>query len=129
MGNTPLLSSENTALVRRTGRPGIQSHDIFRLLVDSVTDYAIFVLDPGGIVSSWNSGAERLKGYKADQIIGRHFSVFYTPPDLAADKPAYELRVAADTGRFEEDGWRLRADGSRFWPASSLRESLTSRAT
>jgi len=84
-------------------------------MVDAVVDYAIFVLDPDGIISSWNVGAERLKGYKAEEIIGKHFSVFYTEPDLATNKPAYELQVAGETGRFEDEGWRVRKDGSRFW--------------
>ena len=94
---------------------GIHSSDIFRLLVDSVADYAIFVLDPNGIISSWNIGAERLKGYQPEEIIGKHFSVFYTPRDLATDKPTHELQVAAEVGRFEDEGWRVRKDGSRFW--------------
>ena len=89
--------------------------DRLRLLVDSVVDYAIFTLEPDGTVSSWNRGARRLKGYAADEIIGRHFSAFYTEPDLAAGKPFWELTVAAEHGRFEDEGWRLRNDGTRFW--------------
>jgi PAS domain S-box-containing protein len=85
------------------------------LLVDSVQDYAIFMLDPQGIVATWNRGAERIKGYRADEIIGRHFSTFYTPDAIARDHPAHELEVAVDVGRFEEEGWRVRKDGSRFW--------------
>src|SRR5579863_8926019 len=95
--------------------PQIHSHDVFRLLVDSVTDYAIFILDPSGIVSTWNAGAERMKGYKASEIIGKHFSIFYTEPDLKIDKPGNELRVAAAVGRYEDEGWRVRNDGTRFW--------------
>jgi PAS domain S-box-containing protein len=94
---------------------GIKSPDVFRRLVDTVSDYAIFVLDPGGNISSWNPGAERLKGYSADEIMGKHFSMFYTSVDLANEKPAHELRVAAEVGRFEDEGWRVRKDGSRFW--------------
>jgi PAS domain S-box-containing protein len=94
---------------------GLHSPEIFRLLVDTVADYAIFLLDLDGIIRSWNAGAERLKLYKAEEIIGKHFSIFYTPRDLAKDKPGHELRVAAETGRFEDEGWRLRKDGSRFW--------------
>lgn len=86
----------------------------FKLLVDSVRDYAICMLDLEGLVTSWNSGAERIVGYTADEIIGRHFSVFYPSKDIAAGRPARELRAAAETGRYEEDGWRLRKDGSRF---------------
>src|SRR5687768_11359246 len=87
--------------------------DLYSLLVDSIQDYAIFVLDPTGHVVSWNPGAQRIKGYDASEIIGRHFSVFYPPEDLA--KPALELEGAAATGRFEDEGWRLRKDGTRFW--------------
>jgi PAS domain S-box-containing protein len=101
--------------VARAAEAHILSHDIFRLLVDGVGDYAIFVLDPDGYISSWNSGAEILKGYKREEIIGKHFSVFYTPPDLAIDKPARGLEIAARDGRYEEEGWRVRKDGSRFW--------------
>src|SRR3954470_19085763 len=89
--------------------------DLYRLLVDSVRDYAIFVLDRTGHVLTWNPGVERLKGYTADQIIGRHFSIFYPPEDLAWNKPAWELQVATREGRFEDEGWRLRRDGTRFW--------------
>lgn len=92
-----------------------EPHDVFRLLVDKVTDYAIFLLDPQGHVTSWNPGAERLKGYTADEIIGKHFSIFYTPADLAANKPARELQLASQNGSYEEEGWRVRKDGTRFW--------------
>ncbi|MCC8250419.1 PAS domain-containing sensor histidine kinase [Saccharothrix luteola] len=91
------------------------AEDAYRLLVDSVIDYAIFMLDPTGRVISWNAGAERIKGYSAEDIIGKHFSTFYPPEDLDARKPWYELEVAAEVGRFEDEGWRLRKDGSRFW--------------
>ncbi|UGS36902.1 Adaptive-response sensory-kinase SasA [Capillimicrobium parvum] len=85
------------------------------LLVDSVVDYAIFLLDPAGHVATWNAGAERIKRYRADEIIGRHFSVFYTEDDRARRYPQYELEVATREGRFEDEGWRVRADGTRFW--------------
>jgi len=87
----------------------------FRLLVESVRDYAIFMLDPTGHVSSWNAGAERLKGWRASEIIGRHFSVFYEPAEAASGKCDWELEVAAKEGRFEDEGWRVRKDGGRFW--------------
>jgi PAS domain S-box-containing protein len=87
----------------------------FRLLVDSTVDYAIFLLDPDGRVASWNSGAERIKGYRADEIIGRHFSIFYQPAAVASGWPAHELQEATRTGRFEDEGWRVRRDGSCFW--------------
>ncbi|HZQ17125.1 MAG TPA: PAS domain S-box protein [Terriglobales bacterium] len=99
----------------KPSRPSIHREDIFRRLVDSVTDYAIFLLDVNGNIVSWNPGAERLKGYKTDEIIGKHFSIFYTAQDLASDKPTRELKIAAEVGRFEEEGWRLRKDGSSFW--------------
>ncbi|WP_245641920.1 PAS domain-containing sensor histidine kinase [Nonomuraea candida] len=86
-----------------------------RLLVQSIRDYAIFMLDPQGVIASWNVGAERIKGYTAGEIIGTHFSVFYPPEDIAAGKPAAGLRVAAAEGRWEEEGWRVRKDGTRFW--------------
>jgi PAS domain S-box-containing protein len=87
----------------------------FRLLVESIRDYAIFTLDPTGHVTSWNPGAERFKQYRADEIIGRHFSVFYPPEDIASGKPERELEVATRDGRIEDEGWRVRKDGTRFW--------------
>jgi PAS domain S-box-containing protein len=86
-----------------------------RLLIDSIHDYAIFMLDPTGRVSSWNPGAQRINGWEASEIIGRHSSTFYPDEDVAAGKCELELRGAAETGRFEDEGWRLRKDGSRFW--------------
>jgi PAS domain S-box-containing protein len=98
----------------------------FRLLIESVKDYAIFILDPNGYVSTWNPGAERIKGYTSDEIIGKHFSVFYPPEVLVDRKCERELEVAMQEGRFEEEGWRLRKDGSRFWAnvtITALRDS------
>jgi PAS domain S-box-containing protein len=92
-----------------------QSEDRYRLLVEAVQDYAIFLLDPAGHVTTWNVGAERIKGYRAEEILGRHFSSFYPPEDVAAGKPERGLRTAAEEGRFEDEDWRLRKDGSRFW--------------
>ena len=86
----------------------------FRQLVDSVLEYAIFLLNPQGNVSSWNKGAQRIKGYTADEIIGKHFSIFYTPEDIARDHPAHELKIARAEGRFEEEGWRVRKDKTYF---------------
>src|SRR5437660_19378 len=88
-----------------------QSEERFRLLVESVQDYAIFLLDPQGHVTSWNAGAERIKGYQAGEILGRHFSVFYPAEDVARGKTEHELQVAAAVGRFEDEGWRVRKDG------------------
>jgi PAS domain S-box-containing protein len=92
-----------------------RSEERFRLLVQSVTDYAIYMLDPEGRVSSWNAGAERFKGYSADEIIGEHFSRFYSEEDRAAGIPKTALETAEREGRFEAEGWRVRKDGSRFW--------------
>jgi PAS domain S-box-containing protein len=94
--------------------------DTFRLLVESVTDYAIFVLDPKGRIATWNTGAERIKGYRADEIIGRHFSTFYTADAVEAGWPDHELREAERVGRFEDEGWRVRKDGTRFWANVSI---------
>jgi PAS domain S-box-containing protein len=92
-----------------------RSEELFRLLVQGIRDYAIFMLDPEGRITSWNEGAERTKGYKASEIMGKHFSIFYTEEDLRRGKPAVELEVATRTGHFEDYSWRLRKDGSRFW--------------
>jgi PAS domain S-box-containing protein len=100
---------------KRVPHIDLESEEVFRTLVASVRDYAIFVLDPDGVISSWNPGAKRLKLYEAEEAIGKHFSIFYPEKDIRDGKPDMELRVAAATGRFEDEGWRLRKDGSRFW--------------
>jgi PAS domain S-box-containing protein len=105
---TPIANSRLSDAIKHGGR-------VYQLMVESVRDYAIFMLDPSGYIASWNRGAERIKGYTADEIIGRHFSVFYPQSDLDAGKPAYELEVAAREGRFEDEGIRLRKDGTVFW--------------
>ena len=87
----------------------------YRLLIESITDYAIYMLDPAGHVTSWNPGAERFKGYSAEEVLGAHFSQFYTPEDREAGRPERALAAAAQAGRFEAEGWRLRKDGTRFW--------------
>ncbi|PIK73491.1 hybrid sensor histidine kinase/response regulator, partial [Methylobacterium frigidaeris] len=92
-----------------------QSEQRFRMLVQGVQDYAIYMLDPLGKVSSWNRGAQRFKGYTDEEIIGEHFSRFYTDEDRATDLPARALRTASSEGRFEAEGWRMRKDGTRFW--------------
>ena len=92
-----------------------QSEEQFRILVGGVTDYAIYMLDPDGTVVSWNAGAERIKGYTPNEIIGDHFSRFYVPEEVEAGAPTVALSIARDAGRFEKEGWRLRKDGTRFW--------------
>jgi PAS domain S-box-containing protein len=91
------------------------SEERFRLLVDSVRDYAIFMLSPEGIVESWNAGAQAINGYQAQEIIGRHFRTFYPPEEAAAQKPELELQAAREHGRVEEEGWRVRKDGGMYW--------------
>ena len=103
-----------------------QTEERFRLLVDGVSDYAIYMLDPDGIVSSWNSGAERIKGYTSEEIIGKHFSRFFATQDIEAGKPWEELATARRTGRAEDEGWRVRKNGERFWArvvVTALRDS------
>jgi PAS domain S-box-containing protein len=103
-----------------TGGDAFEGVDIHRLLVASVRDYAIFVLDPDGYILTWNGGAERLKGYTAEEAIGRHFSMFYATEALDRDHPATELVIAAREGRYEEEGWRLRKDGGSFWASVTI---------
>jgi PAS domain S-box-containing protein len=119
---------------RIVGEEGYQSHlpasekhaDALRLLVETVRDYAIFLLDPTGHIETWNAGAERFKGYRADEVIGQHFSIFYTSQDIAAGRPQKLLARAASQGRVEDEGWRVRKDGSPFWAnvvITALRDS------
>ena len=108
-----LLQQQAVAMQSETAL--LQSEQRFRLFVEAVRDYAIFMLDPKGNITTWNTGAERIKGYKPWEIIGQHFSVFYPEEDLKSRKPWHELEVAAKEGRFEDEGWRLKKDGSRFW--------------
>ena len=100
--------------------PVARLEDRFRLLVESVQDYAIFMLDPQGHVLTWNKGAARLKGYEVDEILGRSFEVFYPDSVVATGWPQEELRLAAERGRFEDEGWRVRKDGSTFWASARL---------
>jgi PAS domain S-box-containing protein len=97
-----------------------ESEHRFRLLIQAISDYAIYMLDPNGIVTNWNSGAERLKGYKADEIVGQHFSRFYTKEDRLAGLPIRVLETALRTGHYEAEGWRVRKDGSRFWASVTV---------
>src|SRR5688500_15279552 len=100
---------------RRAEQELRESEDRFRLIIENTLDYGLFMLHPDGRVASWNAGAQRIKGYTADEIIGQHFSVFYTPDAVARGWPQYELQEAERVGRFEDEGWRVRKDGSRFW--------------
>lgn len=101
---------------RRAAEEAVRhSEERIRLLIDSITDHAIFMLDPSGHITTWNTGAQRIKGYTTEEIVGRHFSSFYTPQDQADGKPARALATAESAGRWEEEGWRVRKDGSLFW--------------
>ena len=105
---TPPNSANNREQLRESERQ-------FRLLVNGVTDYALCMLDPNGIVTNWNAGAQRIKGYTAEEIVGQHFSKFYTESDRKAGLPSRALLTATTHGRFEAHGWRVRKDGSMFW--------------
>lgn len=115
-------SSQGSAPLADTAAPGAQlgSQESYRLLVESVTDYAIVMLDPQGHVASWSRGAELTKGYAREEIIGQHFSVFYLPEEVATGAPERELAAALETGRYEAEGWRVRKDGSQFWANVSV---------
>jgi PAS domain S-box-containing protein len=106
-----------------------QSEERYRLLVESIKDYAIFMLDPQGHILTWNAGAERSNGYTAEEIIGKHFSIFYPEQDVQAGKPARELQSAAAEGRFEDEDWRLRKDGTRFWANVVITALLDAQGT
>ncbi|HMA23169.1 MAG TPA: PAS domain-containing sensor histidine kinase [Gemmatimonadaceae bacterium] len=111
---------------RAPGLPIADPTGLYKLLVESVRDYAIFALDSTGHIITWNAGAARFKGYEAQEILGKHFSVFYPAEDRKARKPEMELEIAARDGSFEDEGWRLRKDGSRFWAnvvITALRDS------
>lgn len=119
MGETVIESpsgiGQASNIPERNRDTGWRAEEQFRHLVESVKDYAIFMLDPQGNIVSWNSGAERLKGYKTSEILGQHFSVFYTPEERENGAPELALRAAARDGRIEREGWRVRKDGSLFW--------------
>ena len=106
---------EVTRIADRLARVADPADEQFRLLVSSITDYAIYLLDQAGRVASWNAGAERIKGYRAGEVLGRHYSVFHPLEDRAAGRPEENLAIALREGRYEGQGWRLRKDGSRFW--------------
>jgi hypothetical protein len=127
------MNEQNDAVepAAATSEPSLLRGEVaFRLLVEAVVDYAIFLLGPDGRILTWNLGAQRIKGYAADEIIGQHFSRFYTPEDREAGRPQFLLGRAAEYGRFEDEGWRLRKDGTRFWAdvvITALREDADSR--
>jgi len=110
-----MAEPRSTSLDALQAMRGPDSGELFRALVETIVDYAIFMLDVHGNVASWNAGAARLKGYTADEIIGRHFSAFYPQVDIDAGKCEMELEVALRDGRFEDEGWRVRKDGTEFW--------------
>lgn len=113
---TKIYESEQIRMQHKRAKEALnQSEKQFRMLVEGVKDYAIFMLDPNGYVISWNEGAEHIKGYTADEIIGQHFSCFYIGDDIKLGKPDQELKAAVADGRCEDENWRLRKDGSRFW--------------
>lgn len=114
------MKHQLAAILEKQGYLLAQSEERFRLLVEAVTDYAIYMLDPEGRVVTWNCGAERNKGYTAEEVLGRNFSIFFLPEDVAAGLPAAELAAAASEGRYAVDGWRRRKDGRRFWAQVTL---------
>ncbi|QEL20454.1 PAS domain S-box protein [Limnoglobus roseus] len=114
-GAGAVIAIRDVSAVRHTENKLRDSEQRYRNLVNGVRDYAIFMLDTTGRIASWNDGAERIKGYVEDEILGQHFSCFYPQEDVAAGKTDRELRIASETGRYEEEGWRVRKDGARFW--------------
>ena len=115
MAQSPHRISQESAARQPANDDFGQSDEIFRLLVESVRDYAIFLLNPSGIVSTWNQGAERIKGYRSKEIIGKHFSCFYPREAIESRWPDRELELALKEGRFADEGLRVRKDGSTFW--------------
>ncbi|WP_042581225.1 PAS domain-containing hybrid sensor histidine kinase/response regulator [Variovorax paradoxus] len=114
-GSKPVANEETVHDLSTPLNLGLIVDADYRLMIDSITDYAIFFLDPNGIVLSWNAGARQLQGYESHEVVGRHFSIFYPPELLEKNWPQHELDIAAATGQFQEEGWRLRKDGTRFW--------------
>jgi PAS domain S-box-containing protein len=123
------VAFENVTVRRQSEQALSESEERFRLLVQSVREYAIFQLDPLGQVVSWNSGAERLKGYRAEEVIGKPTSIFYPPEDVKSGKPARLLAEAAKRGQSEDEGWRIRKDGSRFWAYVAVTALRNARGT
>src|SRR6202011_2124770 len=109
------MTNPPTTTTRRADKHHLVSNEEFALLVDAVEDYAIFLVSPAGEIRSWNRGAARIMGYHGAEVIGREFSLFYPPEDLASRKPQRELEDAIRDGKVEDEGWRVRKDGTRFW--------------
>jgi PAS domain S-box-containing protein len=110
--------SETNDMLKRSREAAhslVDSNERFRLLVEGVTDYAIYMLDPEGRIVSWNTGIQRIKGYTENEVIGQHFSLFFPPEDVQRGKPATLLEIAAREGKYQEEGWRIRKDGLLFW--------------
>lgn len=110
-----MADNRHDALLKKANWDSLRQIDLYKLLVNKIQDYAIFLLDSEGYISTWNLGAQKLKGYKPEEIIGKHFSVFYTPEDLARKKPQKELEDCKVRGHIEDEYWRVKKDGSRFW--------------
>jgi PAS domain S-box-containing protein len=113
-------ASPQAASLQSGGETLRRSEERFRLLVEQVLDYAIFMLDPNGYITTWSAGAERIKGYRPEEIVGKHFSIFYPPEAVRARHPDHELELAKRDGRYAEEGWRLRKDGTRFWGSVTI---------
>src|SRR5438874_5521743 len=109
------MKNENNFRVLRHSRHSQTSEEEFHLLVESIKDYAIFMINTTGHILSWNKGAERIKGYSASEIIGKHISIFYTDDEIQRGEPERNLKITKEEGRFETEGWRMRKDGSLFW--------------
>ena len=115
-GETAVLSIVRDVTEQREAQELVRRKDLqLRSLLDGVRDYAIYLLDPDGYITTWNPGAERIKQYTADEILGKHFSRFFTQEDIDRGRPAELMKLAAERGRVEDEGWRVRKDGSRFW--------------
>lgn len=120
-GGLRVIAFVRDATARRQTEQALRaSEESFRLLVDGVGDHAIYMLDTTGRVMTWNPGAQRIKGWSADEILGQHFSVFYTREDVATGQPERDLEHATTEGRFQGEGWRVRAGGQRFWAETTL---------
>jgi PAS domain S-box-containing protein len=115
MSSEPMTQSNKPATLQGLALQLKNSEKLFSLLVQSVKDYGIFMLDPAGLIATWNEGAQRITGYSAEEVTGKHFAMFYTPDAVASNHPQHELELAIRDGRYEEEGWRIRRDGSRFW--------------